>query len=107
MTRQNILLPPWLGQRVGGPSQGWGAGPHLQEGRGGGVQFGVALNLGTRSQLQQSKAAPAPAGLGKPLPQLLSRFYPQVREALLLRNESRRQTRASTWALAEAPQATF
>lgn len=91
----------------GGPGQGWGAGPHLQEGRGGRVQFGVALNLGTRSQLQQSKAAPAPAGFGKPLSQLLSRFYPQIWAALLLRIEGRRQTRASTWTLAEEPQATF
>lgn len=58
-THRPALLPPWLGPQAGpslwlGP--GWGGGPHLQEGRGGWIQFGVALNLGTRHRLQQSEA---------------------------------------------------
>lgn len=50
---------------------GWGGGgvSHLQEGRSGRVQFGVALNLGTRSQLQQC-----------PCSTCFSRFCTQSRE---------------------------
>lgn len=57
---------------------GWGGGgvSHLQEGRSGRVQFGVALNLGTRSQLQQC-----------PCSTCFSRFCTQSREG---REEGRR-----------------
>lgn len=49
---------------LGKLASGWGRKPHLQEGRGGRVQFGVALHLGTRSQLQQ-QPLPLPTPVAK------------------------------------------
>lgn len=68
--------PLWgPGSRFGELAQGGGGGPHLQEGRGGRIQFGVALHLRTDEQ-------PVSAEGGEPLPQLLMQVVPPELGAL-------------------------
>lgn len=90
-----------------GAGSGLGGRPHLQEGRGAWIQFGVALDLGTRSQLQQSKVALAPKRVsGEPLARLLRLgLSPELGGGREAREGGQRQTQAL--AKAAPPQAAF